>query len=88
VSLGNGLCECGIVVRYWPPKASGLEFGDAIALCPRWGGSGFAISYCAEARPILSPVPATCLAIGPCAIMPARGRGWPRAVLRPCCQEV
>jgi len=50
VPLGNGLYERGFVVRYWPPKAAGLEVGDAIALCPRWGGSGFAISYCDNLR--------------------------------------
>lgn len=50
VPLGDGVYECGIVLRYWPPQASGLALGDAIALCPRWGGSGFAIAYCDHLR--------------------------------------
>ncbi|MCZ7648390.1 MAG: right-handed parallel beta-helix repeat-containing protein [Planctomycetota bacterium] len=45
-SLGDGLYETNLVVRYWPPKRSGLEVGDAIALCPRYGGHPFSMHYC------------------------------------------
>ncbi|GEM_PF-3626203 len=48
--LGNGLYECGTVLRHKTPQATGIAVGDAIALCPRWGGSIFAMSYCDNVR--------------------------------------
>jgi len=46
VPLGDGLYETGLVVRYWPPKKSGLEVGDAVAFCPRWGGAALVMFAC------------------------------------------
>lgn len=46
VSVGEGLYECPLVLRYKTPEASGIGVGDAVALCPRSSGTAFAISYC------------------------------------------
>lgn len=45
-AIGGGLYESALRVRHPPASASGLEVGDAVALCPRSGGAALNLSSC------------------------------------------